>query len=210
MIDVYETILTVDFSRTMRQLISLTDVPYDAFVMEAEGFSAGVMTGELTVGQAIVKILPELGVEPRKGLADELDAADRRFLLESAKVFEDAIELLQHLREREARVAFVSNCADNTRGLIAGLGLDVYANALVLSCEVGTAKPEAQIYQVALERLGVRPDDAVLVDDQLLYCEGAMALGINAMHLVRSPSNASPAARPGGPTVISSCRVLTN
>jgi HAD superfamily hydrolase (TIGR01509 family) len=186
----------------------LTGVPYDAFAAVAEGFSADVMTGKLTIGQAIVKILPELGVEPRKSLADELNAADRHFLAENARVFDDAIELLHHLREREARVAFVSNCADNTRGLIAGLGLDAYANTSVLSCEVGAAKPEPKIYQVALDRLGVHPDDTVLVDDQLLYCEGAMALGIHAMHLVRSPSDASPAARLGGPTVIPSCRVL--
>jgi HAD superfamily hydrolase (TIGR01509 family) len=39
-------------------------------------------------------------------------------------------------------------------------------DALVLSCEVRAAKPDAAIFWSALDQLGVAADAAVFVDDQ--------------------------------------------
>jgi len=50
--------------------------------------------------------------------------------------------------------------------LLAELGVDALADTMVLSCEVGAAKPAPEIFQCALDRLGVTADAAVFVDDQ--------------------------------------------
>ena len=77
------------------------------------------------------------------------------------------------------RVALVSNCMENTRPLLSGLGVSALADAVVLSCETGCAKPDARIYRQALDQLGVRAGAAVLVDDQPAFCAGAAAVGID-------------------------------
>ena len=38
------------------------------------------------------------------------------------------------------------------------------ANAIVLSCKAGYAKPDVRIYQAALRQLAVAPSDALFID----------------------------------------------
>ena len=54
---------------------------------------------------------------------------------------------------------------------------DLYVN----SAEVGLAKPDPAIYRLVLDRLGVSPQQAVLVDDLLRNTDGAAALGMHTI-----------------------------
>jgi FMN phosphatase YigB (HAD superfamily) len=54
-------------------------------------------------------------------------------------------------------------------------------NELVLSFEVGCAKPEARMYEQCLERLAVSPEEALFVDDVPANVEAAAALGMQAV-----------------------------
>jgi HAD superfamily hydrolase (TIGR01509 family) len=55
-------------------------------------------------------------------------------------------------------------------------------DATVFSCEEGTAKPERRIYEIALERLEVKPLETVFIDDRADFIEGAQKVG---MHTIR-------------------------
>ena len=81
--------------------------------------------------------------------------------------------------------AFVSNCADNTRPHLELTGLSGLVDELVLSCEVGVAKPYPGIFEIALDRLGVAAADTLFVDDQPAFCEAAAGLGIRAVLIDR-------------------------
>jgi putative hydrolase of the HAD superfamily len=50
----------------------------------------------------------------------------------------------------------------------------------VLSHEVGALKPDARIFEVALERAASRPAETLFVDDLAVNVEGARRLGIEA------------------------------
>lgn len=52
---------------------------------------------------------------------------------------------------------------------------------LVLSFEVGAIKPEPQIFQAAIEKAGVRPEEIFFADDIAGHVEGARAAGIDAV-----------------------------
>ena len=69
--------------------------------------------------------------------------------------------------------------------MLVAYGIDRLADELVLSCEVRSAKPAAEIFRLALGRLGVRAEAAVFVDDQARFCAGSMAVGIRAAQIVR-------------------------
>jgi putative hydrolase of the HAD superfamily len=53
---------------------------------------------------------------------------------------------------------------------------------LCFSYEVSALKPEPRAYLATLERLRVRPDQCVFVDDAEQNVEGARAVGIDALH----------------------------
>lgn len=59
--------------------------------------------------------------------------------------------------------------------------LSRYFDTVVASGEVGYAKPEPEIYEIAADRLGVRLDECVFTDDREEYCQGARAVGMQAI-----------------------------
>jgi FMN phosphatase YigB (HAD superfamily) len=89
----------------------------------------------------------------------------------------------------------LSNCDHSTRPVVERLGLYEEADAVVLSFEERTAKPEPAIYRTALSRLGVDAGDAVFVDDQVAYCDGAVDVGMTTFLIVRDDP------RPGGDAI---------
>lgn len=53
---------------------------------------------------------------------------------------------------------------------------------LIISAEVGLAKPDPRIYRLALEGLGVEASQAIFVDDFIENLEAASALGMHSVH----------------------------
>ncbi|TLF73198.1 HAD family hydrolase [Nocardia cyriacigeorgica] len=89
---------------------------------------------------------------------------------------EDSIELIRELRDAGTPVALVSNAFG--RDCYAGFDLTELADVVVISSEVGIRKPSRQIYRIACDRLGVRPEQAVMIDDLQQNLDGAARLGI--------------------------------
>jgi len=61
------------------------------------------------------------------------------------------------------------------------LPLDELFDDVVDSSEVGMRKPDPRIYALAVERLGVQPDQALFVDDAAGNVRGAQAAGLSAV-----------------------------
>ena len=59
--------------------------------------------------------------------------------------------------------------------------LDELFNAVVISGDVGMHKPEPAIFLLGAERLGVRPEECVFVDDLRENCQGAEEVGMTAI-----------------------------
>ncbi|MCK5040628.1 MAG: HAD family phosphatase [Candidatus Aenigmarchaeota archaeon] len=53
---------------------------------------------------------------------------------------------------------------------------------MTLSFEVGARKPEEKIYLDALDKLKLKPQECVFIDDVVEYVEGANKTGINGIH----------------------------
>ncbi|MEA3082237.1 MAG: putative hydrolase of the superfamily [Sphingomonadales bacterium] len=59
--------------------------------------------------------------------------------------------------------------------------LDELFEAIVISGDVGMHKPEPAIYMLGAERLGLRPEECVFVDDLRENCQGAEEVGMTAI-----------------------------
>jgi putative hydrolase of the HAD superfamily len=185
LIDVFDTVLSVDFARRASSLAELAGVDAVAFAEAVGPWGQAVMTGGSTIRSALNDVLRTLGSDVDDAELDRLVVADGRLLHDLAVVHEDTEPFLETLRDKGVRTAFVSNCSEDARPLLEGLGLSGLVDDMVLSCEVGAAKPDPQIYEIALDRLGVDATEALFVDDQQRYCDGAAAVGMHAVLLDR-------------------------
>ncbi len=200
--DAYDTIVTCDFSVLRREMAALADLSEDAWQDKYGRLSPLLNDGRMSKATAFGEILQAHGGEPRAELVREMVKADQELLIANSRLFDDSIPFLESLRARGIKIAIVSNCTENTRPMLVSLGVAALADALVLSCEVGAAKPAAEIFQCALGRLGVTADAAVFVDDQAGYCAGSVAVGISTAQIVRGELDGwAPAA---GATVVRS------
>jgi len=94
------------------------------------------------------------------------------------------VELAQFVRDLRPRVktGILSNAWPEARkALTDKFGLADAVDVMILSAEVGCAKPDARIYQIAVEQLDVRFDEAVFVDDMAENVAAAQALGMGGI-----------------------------
>ena len=109
---------------------------------------------------------------------------------------EPVVEAVREVRAAGGRTAVVTN---NVRELSHTwrpvLPLDELFDTIVDSCEVGLRKPNPAIYLLAVERLGVPPERAVLLDDIESNLRGAEAAGLRAIHVEPDPTAAVEALR---------------
>lgn len=94
-------------------------------------------------------------------------------------LFDDAVQTLEALRPR-FKLGLVTNGPSRTqRPKIEQFQLIGYFDLLIVSEEVGVAKPDPAIFAIALEQLGVAPGEALFVGDSPEFdLRGAAAAGI--------------------------------
>lgn len=85
---------------------------------------------------------------------------------------------LRRLRT-QATITIVSNAWPDTRPSMADAGLLDLADTIVLSCEVGHAKPDPRIYTIALHSVRADPTDALFIDDTPEHVNAARSLGMS-------------------------------
>jgi putative hydrolase of the HAD superfamily len=72
----------------------------------------------------------------------------------------------------------ISNAWPHMRASLERAGLVGTLDAVVLSCEVGWAKPDARIYAAALQRVAADPGDVLFIDDTQGHVAAAESLGM--------------------------------
>lgn len=102
-------------------------------------------------------------------------------LFEAPEVRAELVRLLPTLRQH-ARIGLLSNAGPGLRRLIGEIG-ELFDD-IVISAEVGTRKPEPDIYRLSLRNLGVDPAEALFVDDLLRNVEAARLVGLETHHFV--------------------------
>ena len=185
LVDVYDTIVNSRFESRLRDVAAFAGVDADAWLAGWVKTRTERDLGTLSVADSVGQALLASGIDPAPELVDTLVRKDAELLRQQVRLFDDAVPFLTGVRASGMAIALVSNCGDTTRALLDYLGVIPLADAVVLSCEVGSMKPSPDIYRTALEDLGVAAADAVMIDDQPGFCAGAEAVGVRAIQIVR-------------------------
>lgn len=112
------------------------------------------------------QILQAIGVsgESVPAIIDGLETRHARRNL-WCRVRERTVEALDELRARGYRLGVISNSDGRIESLLDSVGLASHFEFVIDSQRVGVEKPDARIFQIGCERLGLRPDEVMYVGD---------------------------------------------
>jgi putative hydrolase of the HAD superfamily len=120
-------------------------------------------------------IAGEVGAHWDDARVHELWAADLRSWL---SVNRAVIDVLADLRAGQTPLALLSNAGPDYASYFRHGPLADFFSACYVSGELGLLKPHAEIYRHVLGDLGIRPAEAVFIDNRESNVAGAEALGI--------------------------------
>jgi putative hydrolase of the HAD superfamily len=102
------------------------------------------------------------------------------------RVFDDVVPCLNGLRQRDVRLAVISNWDERLKPLLSALNLAEYFEATIVSIEVGVPKPDRKNFEEAVQKLNLQPEHILHVGDSLREdVQGARAAGFSARRIAR-------------------------
>jgi putative hydrolase of the HAD superfamily len=116
------------------------------------------------------------------------------------RLFPETLEVLRGLRERQTRLALVTNGdVRHQRDKIERHGLAGFFDAILIEGEQGVGKPEPIVYRRALQALRAGPADAAMIGDHLEWDVAApQRLGLRGIWIDRD-GRGLPAGSPAVP-----------
>ncbi len=101
------------------------------------------------------------------------------------ELYPESRKVLERLAETYT-LGIISNFDGRLRTVLDHLGVTPFFESIVISSEAGADKPDAFIFEKALQSVSAKPHEALHVGDDAVHdLQGAKAAGMHAFHLVR-------------------------
>jgi FMN phosphatase YigB (HAD superfamily) len=150
-----------------------------ALTAEVHAYRAGHLTGVDTA--SITALRHACADALRVEIGHDLDH-DRAFSVVMGllrfEVLPGTRTALARLRRAGVQIGVVSDWDASLEGIMLAVGLRSHVDVVVSSAEIGVAKPDPAVLLAAVARLGVAPEDAVMIGHQLLDAQAASACGM--------------------------------
>ena len=182
--DLGGVILRTEYQAPRQHLAESFGMDYDdidkvVFGGGANGSAARASIGEITEEEHwlnVMKILKQ-PVSEYERIRDEFFAGD--------VIDYEIVEFLRSIKPKY-KTGLISNAWSGLRDYIVRERFEDAFDHMIISAEVGVAKPDPKIYHIALEQLQVKPKEAVFVDDFHENIEACEKVGMKGIHF-KSP-----------------------
>ncbi len=159
----------------MRYCAQALTVSKDDYIKAHNKFAADFQKGLISEDAFWERICGELKVPKPKVPSLWADAFKAAYVPR-----EDMFSLAARLRKNGCKTALLSNTEAPAMQYFYQLQYDMF-DVLVFSCAEGTRKPEREIYELIVRRLGSRAGQSVFIDDKPEYINGAKEAGLNTI-----------------------------
>jgi len=115
-------------------------------------------------------------------IISEKEPIFRNVVKKNIKSFPGAIKLLKSLRKHGFKMALASSATiENIELLIQGLGIENYFNTIVSGRDVAEGKPSPQVFLLAAKKLGVAPENCIVIEDAVAGVTAAKRAGMHCL-----------------------------
>ena len=167
--------VVVDFNadRLVHQVATLLGRPFDEV-------QAAIYHTELLLPFELGRITPQVYYEGLKA-ALKLPWTYEQFVRAWNDIFtenRDVVWIMERLHKRHKLLALSNTNELHINHIRSTLPSLSFFDEWIISCDVGLRKPDPQIYFLALERAGVRPQAAVYIDDRPELVDAGRSVGL--------------------------------
>jgi HAD superfamily hydrolase (TIGR01509 family) len=123
------------------------------------------------------------GSDPSGDITKALMKARQDAFIQSVTIHPDVVQLLKRLTKK-FRLGFLSNypCSHSIVSSMKGLDIYDYFDTVVVSADVGYAKPHQETYSTLVKKMDIDPAESVYVGDNWLAdIQGAKRAGMRAI-----------------------------
>lgn len=183
--DLFFTLILPDYGKTNREfdILGLSMCEWEKYAEDAflyQERALGLVQSETEIIDKIIASIPFDVNDIQKEKI--LTAREKRMKNALQNISEDIIEVLEKLQSQKMKIGLISN-ADIIDCKYWNLSkLFPFFDDAIFSCHVGLLKPDKRIYELAMHRLNVSPDDCLYVGDggsEELY--GAKSVGMKTV-----------------------------
>jgi epoxide hydrolase-like predicted phosphatase len=163
----------------LAQSLGMTYTQLDQFVFHGgpDGSSARATVGQISEEDHWRNVLQALNLPE-----SEMPRMRREFF-GGDQVDRDLVALIRSLKPRY-KTGLISNAWDGLRAYIEREHFEDAFDHMVISAEVGMAKPVHDIYHYALSKLGVTAEESVFLDDFSENVKAARKVGMQVIHFM--------------------------
>ncbi len=135
------------YEHRLREIANLANVTYSSVYETAMTFYKQNKKGDLETAKSLGINLPKWHKE------DEI-------------LYSDATKCLEILSSRY-KIGIIANQSLGTKERLKQHGIFQYIDLVIASAEEGVAKPDKQIFEIALDRSNCKPNNAVMIGDRI-------------------------------------------
>lgn len=174
--DIGNVIIAFDFRKASERLAPYCLVSPEEALRVVVGLSPELERGVLTPEVFIDECTTAIGFD-----------GDREFFRQAvADIFElnePMVDFIEHLKQKKVPLYLLSN----TNGIHVPFFEETYPvfghfDGRIYSHEVQAMKPEPEIYEITISKLGINPTKTIYIDDSLPNCHAGRNAGFRSIH----------------------------
>lgn len=128
--------------------------------------------GFITIEEAF-KSLSRLSGKPEREIKEVFGQTDM--------IDHEVVKIIKNLKQTYDLCLLSNASSGYLRRILADNKLDVLFDELIISSEVNMIKPDPQVFELALDRLGLKASETVFIDDWKENTNSAESLGIKGI-----------------------------
>lgn len=145
-----------------------------------ETYMSRFMRGQISESEYWAELRKKYGFEIHDSISEEFKKW--RGLVAN----QDILALVDETKAAGLRTAIFSNVIEPTYNVLAQAGYYSQFDEIIASCKVGLAKPQKEIYDLALHQLNVTAAQSIFIDDKQSNLDPAIELGFTTI-LAKNP-----------------------
>jgi len=121
------------------------------------------------------------GLKHNYGFATKDDMSQEFLKWSGLRANPDILALADEARGKGLHVGLITNMIEPSYVVLKRAGHFKPFDDVVASCDVGFVKPEREIYQIALDRFNVSPQESIFIDDKQRNLDPAGQMGFTTI-----------------------------